>query len=84
MDNERIVEVVGEVLDELGMGDRDYEVETAMSSPNPEAFQVRLLDSDGDGPAVVIDLSEPGGGLAADDEIRRRIRQQLSTFAAAG
>ncbi len=84
METDRIIETIGEILDELGMGDRDYQVETAMSSPNSESFQIRLPDDDGDGPAVVVDLSEPGGGTVEDNEIKQRIRQQLKAFATAG
>ena len=84
MKTEEMIETVHEVLIEMGMGDRDYEVETAMSSPNSEAFQIRLPDEDGDGPAVVVDLSEPGGSIADEAEIKQRIRQQLKAFAAKG
>jgi hypothetical protein len=77
VDEAQIREIVDGVLSDLGMQAREYTIETAMASPNSGTIQIRLLDDDGDGPAVVVDLSGDG----STDEMKRRVRMQLETFA---
>jgi hypothetical protein len=82
MDEKVLRMAVQEVLDELGMKDRRFELETAMAAPNSESFQIRLLDESGDGRAVVVNLKDKNGEPTLYlDEIKDRVREQLETFA---
>ena len=81
MDEELIRTAVGEVMEEIGMGIRDFTLETAMAAPNPESVQIRLLGENND-QAVVVNLrDENGQPIIYVDEVKDRIRQQLETFA---
>ena len=81
MDEEVIRSAVEEVLEELGMAGREFELETAMAAPNSESVQIRLLGKNDD-QAVVVDLrDEKGQPIIYVDEVKDRIRRQLETFA---
>ncbi len=82
MDEEVIRMAVQEVLEDLGMAGRRFEVETAMAAPNAESIQIRMLDRGGDDQAVVVNLKDENGEpMIYLDEIKERIREQLQTFA---
>ena len=82
MDEEVIRMAVEEVLEDLGMADRRFEVETAMAAPNAESVQIRMLDRGGDDQAVVVNLKDENGEpIIYLDEVKERIREQLQTFA---
>jgi hypothetical protein len=81
MDNQAVQSAVFDVMQQLGMGDRRFEIDTAMGSPNSESIQVRILDDTGDGKAVVIDFKDASGSVVDGSAMRERIRKQLETFA---
>jgi len=81
MDCKLVTRIITDVMSELGAGNRQWRVETAMAAPDSEAIQIRILDGSGDGSAVVVDLSDNDGKqLSERDKIADRIRQQLATF----
>ena len=83
MDCKLVTRIITDVMSELGAGNRQWRVETAMAAPDSEAIQIRILDGSGsgDGSAVVVDLSDKDGKqLSERDKIADRIRQQLATF----
>ena len=80
MDEAAIKRVLDDVLSELGMPADSARVETAMGAPEGEAMQVRLSDEGSGGKAVAVSLRDVDGRLLDEDGLKRRLREQLSTF----
>ena len=79
MDNERVEQLIKNVLSDMGLSADDYKIETAMGAPDG-AVQIRMLEADGDGKAVVVNLKDENGFAVDDDEMRRRVESQIGTF----
>jgi hypothetical protein len=82
MDEQKVKAIAGEVIRELGLGQNGFVVEPAMSGAVAEDIQIRILEGDGDGKAVVVSLADADRQALDDEGLRRRIREQLATFAA--
>ena len=80
MDEAAIKRVLDDVLSELGMPAESARVETAMGAPEGEAVQVRLSDEGSGGKAVAVSLRDVDGRPLDEDGLKRRLREQLSTF----
>jgi hypothetical protein len=93
MDEAKIREIASDVVRELDLGERQVVVEPAMGGGTENDIQIRLVEGDGDGKAVVINLADENGQALDEDEARKRIRdhedearkrirEQLVVFAA--
>jgi hypothetical protein len=82
MDEERIKKIVSDVVHELDLGERRFEVDTSMSGADARDIQIRLVEGDGDTKSVAVSLSGSDGQDLSEEDIRQRVRQQLVTFAA--
>lgn len=81
MDEQVVRMAVEDVMKDLGIGDRRFEIESAMAAPNSDSFQVRVYDDSGDHKSVVVNLRDEDGVTIYLDEIRGRVRKQLETIA---
>jgi HSP20 family molecular chaperone IbpA len=82
MDEQNVKAIVDDVIRDLDLGGRAYVVETAMGGADENKIQIRFTEDNGDDKAVVVDLAGRDGEELGEDETRRRLRQQLETFAA--
>jgi hypothetical protein len=82
MDEQKAKAIAQEVVRDLGLGQKKVVIEPAMSGAETTDIQIRLLEGDGDGKAVVVSLADADGRTLDDDGVRKRIREQLTTYAA--
>ena len=82
MDEQVVRMAIQEVMEELGMSERRYELETATAAANSDAIEIRVYDHSGDNKSVTVDLRDKEGQpVIYLDEIKDRVRRQLETFA---
>jgi len=69
-----------EVAAELGIPAGGARIETAMSAPEGEAVQVRIVGDSGDAKAVAVTLRDKEGRPLDEEGLKERLREQLATF----
>jgi hypothetical protein len=78
MDEQVIKMAVEEVMDELGIGERSYRVETIMGVEDGYSAELRIF-GEADGKLVIIPLRDRDGVTVYTDELKDSIRQRLRT-----
>jgi hypothetical protein len=86
MNDEQIKRAATEVLSELNLNERRFEIEPAMGAAIGESTrQIRLFDSDGNDRAVVVDFQDKNGEIGNNfEEIKEKIRKQLQPLVELG
>jgi hypothetical protein len=82
IDDQTIRQATEEVLTDLNLTDRRFEIETALGASNGEATrQIRLFDADGTDQATAVDFRDKNGNVSIYfDEIKEKIRKQLEVL----
>jgi hypothetical protein len=81
IDDQIIKRATEEILSEINLSERRYEIEPALGAPHADARQIRLFDADGSDKAVVVNFQDKDGNVSADYEaIKEKIRKQLETL----
>jgi cell fate (sporulation/competence/biofilm development) regulator YlbF (YheA/YmcA/DUF963 family) len=78
LDEKIIKQATEEVLEDLGAGERRFEIEPAMGAPKSETRQIRVFDEDGTDRATVVDFQDKNGNVSIYfEDIKETIRKQL-------
>lgn len=81
LDEKIIRQATEEVLEELGAGERRFEIEEAMGAANSETRQIRVFDENGTDRAAVVDFQDKNGRMSIYfDDIKEKIRAQLEVL----
>lgn len=81
MDDQTIKRATEEILSEINLSERRFEIEPALGAPHADARQIRLFDADGSDKAVVVDFQDKDGNVSTEFEaVKEKIRKQLKTL----
>lgn len=82
LDDRTIKKATEEILSELNLPERRFEIEPALGAASGEnTRQIRLFDSAGNDKATIVAFQDKNGNVVDDfDEIKEKIRSQLENL----